>query len=77
LCRTRPPTPHRKPINDLAARYSLPVIHALRAAAVEGGLICLRRRSTQRVSTAAYAYRIFRGANPADLPVSCQPSSSW
>jgi putative tryptophan/tyrosine transport system substrate-binding protein len=30
---------HRKLINELAARYRLPVIHASRAAAAEGGLI--------------------------------------
>ena len=30
---------HRKLINDLAARHRMPVIHALRAAAVEGGLL--------------------------------------
>jgi ABC-type uncharacterized transport system substrate-binding protein len=30
---------HRKLINELATRYKLPVIHASRAAAAEGGLI--------------------------------------
>src|SRR5207245_9952208 len=30
---------HRKLINELAARHRLPVIHALRAAAAEGGLL--------------------------------------
>jgi hypothetical protein len=30
---------HRKLINELAARYRLPVIHALRAAAADGGLM--------------------------------------
>ena len=65
---------HRKLINDLAARYRLPVIHALRAAAADGGLISygvdlpnLFRQS------AVYADRILRGANPADLPIS-QPT---
>ena len=61
---------HRKLINELAARHRLPVIHALRAAAAEGGLISygvdlpnLFRQS------AAYADRILKGANPADLPI--------
>jgi putative tryptophan/tyrosine transport system substrate-binding protein len=65
---------HRKLINELAARYRLPVIHALRAAAADGGLISygidlpnLFRQS------AVYADRILRGANPADLPIS-QPT---
>jgi len=65
---------HRKLINDLAARYRLPVIHALRAAAADGGLISygvdlpnLFRQS------AVYADRILRSANPADLPIS-QPT---
>jgi ABC-type uncharacterized transport system substrate-binding protein len=50
------------------------VIHALRAAAADGGLISygvdlpnLFRQS------AVYADRILRGANPADLPIS-QPT---
>jgi ABC-type uncharacterized transport system substrate-binding protein len=61
---------HRKLINELAARHRLPVIHALRAAAAEGGLISygvdlpnLFRQS------ATYADRILKGANPADLPI--------
>jgi ABC-type uncharacterized transport system substrate-binding protein len=61
---------HRKLINELATRYRLPVIHALRAAAAEGGLISygvdlpnLFRQS------AVYADRILKGADPADLPV--------
>jgi len=61
---------HRKLINELAARHRLPAIHALRAAAAEGGLISygvdlpnLFRQS------AAYADRILKGTNPADLPI--------
>jgi putative tryptophan/tyrosine transport system substrate-binding protein len=61
---------HRKLINELAARHRMPVIHALRAAAVDGGLISygvdlpnLFRQS------AVYADRILRGAAPADLPI--------
>jgi ABC-type uncharacterized transport system substrate-binding protein len=61
---------HRKLINELAARHRLPVIHALRAAAVDGGLISygvdlpnLFRQS------AVYADRILKGTDPADLPI--------
>jgi ABC transporter substrate binding protein len=54
---------HRKLINELAARYRLPVIHAVRAAAAEGGLNVFRQ-------AAVYADRILKGADPADLPIS-------
>ena len=62
---------HRKLINELAARYRLPVIHALRAAAAEGGLMSygVDLPNVFR-QTAAYADRILKGANPADLPIS-------
>ena len=62
---------HRKLINELAARYRLPVIHALRAAAAEGGLISygVDLPNVFR-QTAVYADRILKGANPADLPIS-------
>src|SRR5262245_12801796 len=61
---------HRKLINDLAARYGLPVIHALRAAAADGGLISygVDLPNVFR-QTAAYADRILKGANPAELPI--------
>ena len=62
---------HRKLINELAARYRLPVIHALRAAAVEGGLISYGVDLPNVFRQAAvYADRILKGANPADLPIS-------
>jgi ABC-type uncharacterized transport system substrate-binding protein len=62
---------HRKLINELAARHRVPVIHALRAAAAEGGLISygVDLPNVFR-QTAAYADRILKGANPADLPIS-------
>jgi putative ABC transport system substrate-binding protein len=62
---------HRKLINELAARHRLPVIHALRAAAAEGGLMSygVDLPNVFR-QTAAYADRILKGANPADLPIS-------
>ncbi|MBV9203183.1 MAG: ABC transporter substrate-binding protein [Alphaproteobacteria bacterium] len=61
---------HRKLIVELAARYQLPAIHALRAATVDGALMSygvdlpdLFRRA------ASYVDRILRGEKPADLPV--------
>jgi putative ABC transport system substrate-binding protein len=62
---------HRKLINELAARYRLPVIHALRAAAAEGGLISYGVDLPSLFRQAAvYADRILKGADPADLPIS-------
>ena len=57
---------HRKLINELAARHRLPVIHALRAAVAEGGLMSygVDLPNVFRQS-AAYADRILKGANPA------------
>jgi putative ABC transport system substrate-binding protein len=61
---------HRKLINELAARHRLPVIHALRAAAAEGGLMSYGVDLPNVFRhTAAYVDRILNGANPADLPV--------
>jgi ABC-type uncharacterized transport system substrate-binding protein len=62
---------HRKLINELAARHRLPVIHPLRAAAAEGGLLSygVDLPNVFR-QTAAYADRILKGADPGDLPVS-------
>ena len=62
---------HRKLINELATRYRLPVIHPLRAAAVEGGLISYGVDLPNVFRQAAvYADRILNGANPGDLPIS-------
>jgi putative ABC transport system substrate-binding protein len=65
---------HRKLINELATRHRLPVIHALRAAATEGGLMSygIDRPNLFR-QTATYADHILKGANPADLPIA-QPT---
>jgi putative ABC transport system substrate-binding protein len=61
---------HRKLINELAARHRMPVIHALRAAAAEGGLISYGVDLPNLFRQAAvYADRILKGADPADLPV--------
>jgi putative tryptophan/tyrosine transport system substrate-binding protein len=62
---------HRKLINELAARYRLPVVHTLRAAAAEGGLISYGVDLPDVFrQAAAYADRILKGADPGDLPVS-------
>ena len=61
---------HRKLINELAARYRLPVIHALRAAAADGGLMSYGVDLIELFRQAAiYADRILKGEKPADLPV--------
>jgi putative tryptophan/tyrosine transport system substrate-binding protein len=61
---------HRKLINERAASYPMPVIHALRAAAVEGGLISYGVDLPNLFRQAAiYADRILKGTDPADLPI--------
>jgi ABC-type uncharacterized transport system substrate-binding protein len=65
---------NRELINELAARHRLPVIHALRAAAAEGGLISYGIDLPNLFRQAAvYADRILKGAKPTDLPIS-QPT---
>ena len=60
----------RKLIIDLAARYRLPAIYALRAAPREGGLMSYGVDLPNLFRQAAvYADRILRGQKPADLPV--------
>jgi putative ABC transport system substrate-binding protein len=61
---------HRKLINELAVRHRLPVIHALRAAAVDGGLMSYGVDLPNVFRQASvYADRILKGANPANLPI--------
>jgi len=65
---------HRKVINELAAQHRLPVIHALRAATAEGGLISYGIDLPNLFRQAGvFADRILKGTNPADLPIS-QPT---
>jgi putative tryptophan/tyrosine transport system substrate-binding protein len=69
-----PPDPstntHRKLIVELAARYRIPTIYALRAAIIEGGLISYGVDIPDLFRQAAvYADRVLRGEKPADLPV--------
>jgi putative tryptophan/tyrosine transport system substrate-binding protein len=61
---------HRILINELAARYRLPVIHALRSAVADGGLLFYGVDLPNVFRQAAvYADRILKGAAPADLPI--------
>jgi putative ABC transport system substrate-binding protein len=69
-----PPDPvtntHRKLIVELAARYRVPAIYALRAATVEGGLISYGVDIVDLFRHAAvYVDRVLRGEKPSDLPV--------
>jgi putative ABC transport system substrate-binding protein len=69
-----PPDPatnaHRKLIIELAARFRLPAIHALRAATTEGGLMSYGISVPDLFRQAAtYVDRILKGEKPGDLPV--------
>ena len=68
---------HLKQIIELAARYRLPAIYAVRDYANEGGLMAyggdpvdLYRR------VASYVDQILKGANPANLPVQAQTNTT-
>jgi putative tryptophan/tyrosine transport system substrate-binding protein len=61
---------HRKLIIELAARYHLPAIYALRAATADGGLMSYGVDLPELFRRAAiYTNRILNGEKPADLPV--------
>jgi putative tryptophan/tyrosine transport system substrate-binding protein len=69
-----PPDPstnsYRRLIVELAARYRLPAIYALRAATDDGGLMSYGVDLPELFRQAAIsADRILRGEKPADLPV--------
>jgi putative ABC transport system substrate-binding protein len=60
----------RKLFVELAARYRLPTIYALRAAVADGGLMSYGVDLIELFRQAAiYADRILKGEKPADLPV--------
>jgi putative ABC transport system substrate-binding protein len=60
----------RKPFVELAARYRMPAIFALRAATADGGLMSYGVDIPDLFRKAAiYADRILKGEKPADLPV--------
>jgi putative ABC transport system substrate-binding protein len=61
---------HRRLIVDLAARYRLPAIYALRGATEDGGLMSYGVDIPEMFRQAAiYADRILKGEKPANLPV--------
>jgi putative tryptophan/tyrosine transport system substrate-binding protein len=60
----------RKVIIELAARYRLPSIYALRVATADGGLMSYGVDIPELFrQSAIYADRILKGEKPADLPV--------
>jgi putative ABC transport system substrate-binding protein len=60
----------RKLFIELAARYRLPAIFALRSAVADGGLMSYGVDIIELFrQSAVYADRILRGEKPADLPV--------
>jgi putative tryptophan/tyrosine transport system substrate-binding protein len=60
----------RKLIIELAVRYQMPAIYALRSATVDGGLMSYGVDIPELFRQAAiYANRILKGEKPADLPV--------
>jgi putative tryptophan/tyrosine transport system substrate-binding protein len=61
---------HRALVVELAARYRLPTIYALRAAVSDGGLMSYGVDLIELFRQAAiYADRILKGEKPANLPV--------
>jgi len=60
----------RKLIIELAARHQMPAVYALRAAAVDGGLMSYGVDIPELFrQSAIYADRILKGDKPAELPV--------
>jgi len=60
---------HRRLIIELAARYRLPTIYALRSATADGGLMSYGVDIPELFRQAAiYSDRILKGEKPADLP---------
>jgi putative ABC transport system substrate-binding protein len=61
---------NRAAVIGSAARYKLPAIYGARFYVVNGGLLSYGADLTgQFRDSAEYAYRILRGATPADLPI--------
>jgi putative tryptophan/tyrosine transport system substrate-binding protein len=64
---------HYKQIVELAARYRLPAIYAIRDYVNEGGLMSYGTDAVDMYRRAAsYVDQILKGANPANLPVQAQ-----
>ena len=67
--------PHRSHLPDIAAKYGLPVLYALRVFVDAGGLMSYGPSLPDVWRRAAtYVDKILKGANPAELPVE-QPST--
>jgi putative ABC transport system substrate-binding protein len=63
-------TSQRQLLIDLAARYRLPALYALREAAIAGGLMSYGADLADAYRQVGnYVGRILKGAKPADLPV--------
>jgi putative ABC transport system substrate-binding protein len=57
-------------IIELAARYRMPAIYALRSATIDGGLMSYGVDIPELFrQSAIYSDRILKGARPAELPV--------
>ena len=68
---------HLKQIIELAARYRLPAIYAVRDYANEGGLMAYGADTFDMYRRAAsYVDQILKGANPANMPVQA-PTKFW
>jgi putative tryptophan/tyrosine transport system substrate-binding protein len=64
---------HYKQIIELAARYRLPAIYAIRDYADEGGLMTYSTDPVDNYRRAAsYVDQILKGANPSNMPVQAQ-----
>jgi putative ABC transport system substrate-binding protein len=62
--------PNRRLIIDLAAMHKLPTIYAAREFADDGGLIAYAANYAHLyLRAASFVDKIFKGANPADIPV--------
>ena len=62
--------PQRGQLIALAAQYKVPVVYAFSVHAHDGGLMSFGPNQVNQFERAAdYIDRIFRGANPGDLPV--------
>jgi putative ABC transport system substrate-binding protein len=61
---------HRARIVDLASRYKLPAVYAVRPFVDAGGLMSYGPdRADQNRRAAVFVDRILKGARPADLPI--------
>jgi putative ABC transport system substrate-binding protein len=68
----------RKLIIELAPRYRMPAIYALRAATADGGLMSYGVDIPELFRQAAiYADRILKGEKPPSFQCNCLPNLNW